>query len=70
MLASMAMTGCEDRSVQTGPADLAARDWLETQVRVVGYWRDLLVESGGDGSLIAALDEHAAFLQAAVMGRV
>jgi hypothetical protein len=43
-------------------ASLAARDWLETQARVVEYWRDLLVAAGETGDLVAALDEHAAFL--------
>lgn len=64
------------RTDQAGPAcmsahtDMAARDWLETQSRVVGFWRDLLIERGGDGQLIEALDCHAAFLRAAVMGRI
>lgn len=53
-----------------GHTDIAARDWLETQSRVVGFWRDLLVERGGDGRLIEALDAHAAFLRSAVMGRI
>ncbi|WP_417477942.1 hypothetical protein [Maricaulis sp.] len=48
-----------------GQADFAVRDWLETQARITGYWRDLLVSSGGDDALIAALDDHASFLGAA-----
>ncbi len=46
-------------------AQLAVRDWLETQSRVTGYWRDLLISGGGNEDLIAALDEHASFLAAA-----
>ena len=49
-------------------AGLAVRDWLETQARVTGYWRDVLVEAGGNLALIEALDDHARFLQAAAMG--
>lgn len=49
-------------------ADRAVRDWLETQSRVVTWWRDLLVESGGDPDLVAALDDHAAFLRGASAG--
>ncbi|SDL84184.1 hypothetical protein [Maricaulis salignorans] len=51
--------------LQAGQADLAVRDWLETQARVTSYWRDLLVSSGGDDALIAVLDDHASFLGAA-----
>lgn len=51
--------------IEAGQADHAVRDWLETQARVTGYWRDLLVASGGDDALIAALDDHASFLDAA-----
>ncbi|WP_417498229.1 hypothetical protein [Maricaulis sp.] len=51
--------------IRTGEADLAVRDWLETQARVTSYWRDLLVSSGGDDALIAVLDDHALFLDAA-----
>ena len=46
-------------------AQMAVRDWLETQSRVTGYWRDLLISGGGNEDLIAALDEHASFLAAA-----
>jgi len=48
-------------------AGLAVRDWLETQARVTGYWRDVLLEAGGNLALIEALDDHARFLQAAAM---
>jgi hypothetical protein len=40
-------------------AQLAVRDWLETQARVTGYWRDVLLEAGGS---------HARFLQMAAIG--
>ncbi len=46
-------------------AQLAVRDWLETQARVTGYWRDVLVSAGGNLALIEALDDHARFLAAA-----
>lgn len=46
-------------------AQLAVRDWLETQSRVTGYFRDLLVSSGGSEELIALLDHHAEVLAAA-----
>jgi hypothetical protein len=54
-----------DADFRAGQADLAVRDWLETQARITGYWRDLLVSSGGDDALIAVLDDHASFLGAA-----
>ncbi|MAK64858.1 MAG: hypothetical protein CMF75_09020 [Maricaulis sp.] len=47
------------------PARMAVQDWLETQARVTGYWRDLLVCGDGNDDLIAALDAHASFLAAA-----
>jgi len=56
---------CHCPETRIGEADLAVRDWLETQARITGYWRDLLVSSGGDDALIAVLDDHAAFLDAA-----
>tara|TARA_R110002072_G_scaffold90929_1_gene203198 strand:- start:799 stop:981 length:183 start_codon:yes stop_codon:yes gene_type:complete len=59
---------CSDAAAAA--TNTAARDWLETQCRVVGYWRDLLLERGGDDGLISALEAHAAFLQSAAMGRV
>lgn len=46
-------------------AGMAVRDWLETQARVTGYWRDLLLSSGGNEELIAVLDHHADVLAAA-----
>jgi len=55
----------DSADVQAGQAEHAVRDWLETQARVTGYWRDLLVSSGGDDALIAVLDAHASFLGAA-----
>lgn len=53
-----AATGCS-------AANGAVREWLGTQARVVTWWRDLLVESGGDPDLVAVLDDHAAFLRGA-----
>ncbi|ABI64727.1 hypothetical protein [Maricaulis maris] len=49
-------------------AQLAVRDWLETQARVTGYWRDVLLEAGGSLALIEVLDDHARFLQMAAIG--
>tara|TARA_A100001391_G_scaffold17638_1_gene9849 strand:+ start:412 stop:633 length:222 start_codon:yes stop_codon:yes gene_type:complete len=46
-------------------AQMAVRDWLETQARVTGYWRDVLLSSGGSEELIAVLDHHADVLAAA-----
>ena len=40
----------------------AARDWLETQARVAGFWRDLVADADGDLSLVRALDAHREFL--------
>ncbi|WP_291841855.1 hypothetical protein [Maricaulis sp.] len=60
------MSACSDPSLlQANQASLVVRDWLETQSRVTDYWRDLLLSSGGDEALIAALDAHAMFLRAA-----
>ena len=58
------------RDVAAGPetaahARIAVSDWLETQARVIGYWRDVLVAAGGNLALIEALDDHARFLAAA-----
>ncbi len=50
----------------SGVASAAARDWLETQARVVEYWRDLLADSGAGEDIVAALDAHAAFLNGVV----
>lgn len=53
-----------------GPAAVvvtaAVRDWLETQARVVEYWRDLLADTGAEADVVAALDAHAAFLNGVV----
>lgn len=45
--------------------ELAVRDWLDTQARIVSYWRDLLVDRNGDLDLIEALDAHEMFLRSA-----
>ncbi|MBI1235101.1 MAG: hypothetical protein GC188_00245 [Alphaproteobacteria bacterium] len=49
--------------------EIAVRDWLETQARIAGYWRDLLVDRNGDLALIEALDAHERFLQMAAIGQ-
>ncbi len=55
-----------DASARTsGAVECAVRDWLETQARVAGYWRDLLVDRNGSLDLIEALDAHEAFLRSA-----
>ena len=41
-------------------------DWLDSQARIVDIWIDRLVAEGGDVSLIAVLDQHAAFLREAL----
>jgi hypothetical protein len=46
-------------------AQMAVRDWLETQSRVTGYWRDVLMSAGGNEDLVAVLDDHASFLAVA-----
>lgn len=42
----------------------AARNWLETQARVAGFWRDLVADADGDLALVRALDAHREFLLA------
>jgi hypothetical protein len=49
-------------------ATAAVRDWLETQARVVEYWRDLLADTGAGEEIVAALDAHAAFLNGVARG--
>lgn len=53
--------------MNAGPCGHAVREWLETQSRVIAYWRELLLAEGGEDQLIAALDDHAHFLQSAIM---
>ncbi len=43
----------------------AARDWLETQARVAGFWRDMVADADGDLALVRALDAHREFLMTA-----
>lgn len=57
-------SSCPTRAAHTR---MAVRDWLETQARVTGYWRDLLLEAGDDAGLVEALDEHVRFLRAAAL---
>lgn len=59
--------------VSTTPASaharLAVRDWLETQSRIIGYWRDVLVSAGECDDLVEILDDHAqVLLMAALQG--
>ena len=49
----------------TVATEIAVRDWLETQARIISYWRDLLVDRNGDLDLIEALDAHEMFLRSA-----
>ncbi len=53
-------------AVRSAATAAAARDWLETQARVVEYWRDLLADAGATDDLIEALEIHAAFLNGVV----
>jgi hypothetical protein len=55
----------EDAPAARTSTELAVRDWLETQARIVSYWRDLLVDRNGDLDLIEALDAHEVFLRSA-----
>ena len=43
-------------------ANLAVRDWLESQARVADYWRDVLVDQNGDLELIEALEAHSTLI--------
>lgn len=47
---------------KSAAANMAVRDWLETQARVAAFWRDVLVDRNGDLGLIEALDAHERFL--------
>jgi hypothetical protein len=48
---------------------LAVRDWLETQSRMIAYWRDVLVSAGECDDLVEILDDHAdVLLMAALQG--
>ena len=58
----------DETAMRRCAADGAVREWLDTQARVVTWWRDLLVESGGAPDLVATLDDHAAFLRGASAG--
>lgn len=48
------------------PTAPSVTDWLVSQARVIDIWIDRLVAEGGDVSLIAVLDQHAAFLREAL----
>ncbi|MDM7985648.1 MAG: hypothetical protein QUV02_14500 [Maricaulis sp.] len=49
----------------TNGAELAVRDWLDTQIHVLAYWREMLLASGDESGLVEVLDDHAAFLRGA-----
>lgn len=49
--------------------ETAARDWLETQARVAGFWRDMVADADGDLDLVRALDAHCEFLLTACEDR-
>lgn len=53
-------------AVRSAATAAAAREWLETQARVVEYWRDLLADAGATDELVEALEVHAAFLNGVV----
>ncbi|MCG8442660.1 MAG: hypothetical protein MI723_12720 [Caulobacterales bacterium] len=52
-----------DEARRRDAVERAAAEWLETQARVIGFWRDLVVSADGDRALVAALDAHAGFLE-------
>ncbi|MBL4539592.1 MAG: hypothetical protein JKP96_13065 [Oceanicaulis sp.] len=62
-MASAILEFSNARRVPTAPS---VTDWLDSQARVVDIWIDRLVAEGGDVSLIAVLDQHAAFLREAL----
>ncbi|WP_421792837.1 hypothetical protein [Hyphobacterium sp.] len=67
MSAEIRVAGVNANASSSSPAaiEIATRDWLETQAKVAGYWRDLLIDSNGDLDLIEALDVHEMFLRSA-----
>lgn len=62
----MACAVIEFSNRKAGPTAPSVTDWLDSQARVVDIWIDRLVAEGGDVSLIAVLDQHAAFLREAL----
>lgn len=61
LIQSSANAGFSD----TNGAELAVRDWLDTQIHVLAYWREMLLASGDESGLVEVLDDHAAFLRGA-----
>ncbi len=57
------------RSYAAGAVETALRDWLETQARVIGYWRELALAGGADLALVDALDAHGEFLETVAITR-
>lgn len=64
MASEIRMSGLPRKSEGVA-ANIAVRDWLETQARITAYWRDVLVDQNGDLDLIEALDAHEIFLRSA-----
>lgn len=62
----MASAVIEFSNRKPAPTAPCVTDWLDSQARVVDIWIDRLVAEGGDVSLIAVLDQHAAFLREAL----
>ena len=62
----MAGAVVEFSSRRAFPNAPSVTDWLDSQARVIDIWIDRLVAEGGDVSLIAVLDQHAAFLREAL----
>ncbi len=61
--------GPEPQDGRRAGVECAARDWLETQARVAGFWRDMVADADGDLALVRALEAHREFLLAAAESR-
>ncbi len=65
---------CHHRSVNpqlrahAGAVNAAVADWLESQVRIVAFCRELAFEAACADELIAALDAHVRFLDTVSRG--
>jgi len=58
-----AIAGEARRDSSEGDPATTVQAWLETQLRVIEYWRERLVAEGADWRMAAILDQHAAFLR-------
>ena len=59
------MHSCERYTVgEAGPAALgaSARDWIESQSRVMGFWLDQLIAEGDPQDLVSTIHRQAAWL--------